>query len=151
MKLKVLKKSSLAESALLRSSRKTASLSIWRRNTGCKRYLRYTLCLSPCLDLWLDFHRHALQDVVEQIHSQFHARKHLQKRMVVDVKRMGRSEIRAAIEEQAQKSQQNEKQAEQGNEKPSTENKADGNNVVEEGKEEESFDRENDSEEPMDT
>ena len=41
------------------------------------------------------------QDVAEQIHSQFHARKHLQKRMVVDVKRMGRSEIRAAIEEQA--------------------------------------------------
>ena len=42
-----------------------------------------------------------LQDVAEQIHSQFHARKHLQKKMVVDVKRMGRSEIRAAIEEQA--------------------------------------------------
>ena len=42
-----------------------------------------------------------LQDVAEQIHSQFHARKHLQRKMVVDVKRMGRSEIRAAIEEQA--------------------------------------------------
>ena len=42
-----------------------------------------------------------LQDVAEQIHSQFHARKHLQKKMVVDVKRMGRGEIRAAIKEQA--------------------------------------------------
>ena len=42
-----------------------------------------------------------LQDVAEQIHSQFHARKHLQKKMVVDVKRMGKTEIREAIEEQA--------------------------------------------------
>ena len=39
--------------------------------------------------------------MAEQIHSQFHARKHLQKKMVVDVKRMGKTEIREAIEEQA--------------------------------------------------
>ena len=93
------------------------------------------------------------QDVAEQIHSQFHARKHLQKRMVVDVKRMGRSEIRAAIEEQAgtaKKSQQNGDRALSDEEKLQSDDK-DGNRVVEDGKEEESRHAEKDSEEPMES
>ena len=63
--------------------------------------VRLTTTTTVCLNIVRS--HHSLQDVVEQIHSQFHARKHLQKRMVVGVKRMGRGEIRAAIEEEEER------------------------------------------------